>query len=372
MVSARAGKFVKMILRNPMRILDKVKEMPFSKRPLDWERISKPLKEDSNDFVNIHNPTVGEYRMTYRLEGRVKTVYDWWYSAVLRDRKGKLYFLILAFHPKWSFYRIISIDINDGEENLWSLPKSLVAGDNFYGKIGYSEHENAIDIWVQKTGKPESSRNSFARCTIRTGASRLILKTDKMAVDLTFTSLGLPFWINRGREAISSPRGDTMSGFYDVCQVEGSLLHSTLKTEVRGVGVNEHLMSFVPPDRFWKRVDGVFFCTDQVYCALIYLENKTGTRQYEYKDGAVFIRATKEYLIPIDFKIEYLEFDDLKKVPVKIRILVDTTKGELNAVAETMVAIEKQLAFRILDGEFVFKDGRKLRLTNGYGQHALH
>jgi hypothetical protein len=59
-------------------------------------------------------------------------------------------------------------------------------------------------------------------------------------------------------------------------------------------------------------------------------------------------------------------------VPTKIRILADTTKGQLNAVAQAMIAIEKQLAIQIVDGQFVFKDGTKLRLTNGYGQHALH
>jgi hypothetical protein len=261
--------------------------------------------------------------------------------------------------------------VKNSEENLWSLPKLLMAGHNFLGKMGYSEHENAIDIWVQETAKPESS-NTFARCDIRAGTSRLTIKTEKMSLNLTFTSLGLPFWVNKGREAVSSPRGDRMSGFYDICQVEGSIFQSPLKNEIGGVGVNEHLMSFTPPDRFWKRIDGVFFCTDQMYCAFIYLENRIDTRQHEYKDGAVFIRATKEYLIPTDFKIEYLEWDDLKKVPTKIRILADTTKGQLNAVAQAMIAIEKQLAIQIVDGQFVFKDGTKLRLTNGYGQHALH
>jgi len=367
-----ASKFVKSILWNLTKILDQVKEMLFSNRKLAWECISKPLKEHPDDFVNIHNPTIEEYKMKYALDGRVKTVYDWWYSAVLKDPKGNLYFLVLVFHPKWSFYRIIRIDTNHSEKNLWSLPKFLVAGQTFDERIGYSEHENAIDIWIPKTSKPESSENSFVKSAIEAGKSHLTLKKDNVTVDLTFTSLGLPFWINKGREATCSPRGDTMSGFYDICQVEGSIIQGTLKTGINGVGINEHLMSFTPPIHFWKRVDGVFFCTDQVYCAFCYLENKIGTRQYEYKDGAVFIRATNEYLIPIDFKIEYLEFDDLKKVPVKIRILADTTKGELNAVAQAMVEIEKQLAFKIVDGHFVFRDGRKLRLTNGYGQHALH
>jgi hypothetical protein len=37
-----------------------------------------------------------------------------------------------------------------------------------------------------------------------------------------------------------------------------------------------------------------------------------------------------------------------------------------------MVAIEKQLALKVVEGQFVFEDGRKLKLTNGFGQHALH
>ena len=367
-----AHRLAKAILRNPLRVLDKIKEIPFSNRTLNWECISKPLKGNPNDLANIHNPTLEDYRMKYNAGKKVKTVYDWWYSTILKDQKERLHFLILVFHPKWSFCRFISTDMNGYEENPWSAPKSLEASQNFLGKMGYSERDNAIDMWIQKTGKPDSSEYSLARCTIRSGTSRLTLKTEEIALDLTFKSLGLPFWINKGREAISSPRGDTMSGFYDVCQVNGSFLQGALRTEVSGVGVNEHLMSFTPPDRFWGRIDGIFFCTDQMYCALCYLEKKTPTKKYEYKDAAVFIRETKEYLIPTDFRIEYLEFDNSKKVPVKIRISIDTEKGEISAVAQAMAETEKQIAFTVAEGQFVFKDGRKLKLTNGYGQHALH
>lgn len=363
-----ASKFAQTILWNSKRILDQIKEILF----YNWECISKPLKEDPNDLVNIHNPSIEEYKITYFVDGKVKTAYDWWYSAILKDRKGKLYFFILAFHPKWSFCRVIRIDMSRSQKKLGSLPEFPVMGCDFNEKIGYYEHEDTIDIQVPKTRKLKSSKKSFARCTIKPGESRLTLKTDKMIMDLNFTSLGMPFWINRGREAICSPKGDTMSGFYDISQVEGLLVHAKKKTRVSGVGINEHLMSFTPPERFWKRIDGIFFCTDQIHCAFWYLENKIGTRRYEYKDGAVLIRATEEYLIPIDFKIEYLEFDNLRKIPIKIRILADTTKGELNVVAQALAETEKQLALKIIDGQFVFKDGIKLRLTNGYGQHALH
>jgi hypothetical protein len=345
--------------------------MPLSIRKPDWARITKPLKENSGS-VNIHNPTIEEYSIKYLLDGKKRTVYDWWYSAILKDREENLYFMILAFHPRWSFYRIVHVDVNNSEEDSWSLPGSLIAGHEFFGKIGYSEQENAVDIWVRETAKPGSSTSRFARCIIRAGASQLTIKTEKMALNLAFKGLGLPFWINKGREAISSPRGDRISGFYDICQVEGSVLQNSVETEINGVGVNEHLMSFIAPDRFWKRVDGIFLCTDQIYCAFIYLENDIGRRKYEYKDGAVVIRTTNEYLIPTDFKIEYLESDDSKKVPVRIRISVVTKRGELEVVTQAMVAIEKQLALKVVEGQFVFEDGRKLKLTNGFGQHALH
>jgi hypothetical protein len=364
------SKFAKTILWNSRKILDQIKEILFYSK-IDWGCISKPLKEDPTDFFRIHNPTIEEYRMTYCIDGRVKTIYDWWYSAILKDGEGKLYFLILAFHPKWSFYRIVHINMKEKQNSFGSLPRHPVVGNDF-GQIGYSEREDTVSIWVPRTRKLESSKEPFVRCTIGAGRSHLTLETDDMGMDLTFTSLGSAFWINRGREAICSPKGDTMSGFYDICQVDGLLVRGTIKTEISGVGVNEHLMSFTPPEHFWKRIDGVFFCTDQIYCTFLYLENKKGTRRYEYKDGAVFIRATKEYLIPRDFRIEYLEFDNLKKVPIKIRILADTSRGELEAIAEVIAETEKQLALRIKDGQFVLKNGRKLRLTNGYGQHALH
>jgi hypothetical protein len=365
------SKSAKTILRNSKRILYKIREKTFYKK-LDWTCISNPLKEDPNELFNVHNPTIEEYRLKYHIHGKAKTSYDWWYSAILKDIEEKFYFFVLAFHPKWSFYRIIQIDTRQNQENLESLPNFPVVGCDLHEKIGYSEQDNAISIWVAKTPKPKSSEKAVARCIIKPGESRLTLKTDKMTMNLNFTSLGIPFWINRGREATCSPKGDTMSGFYDVSKVEGFLKHDTQKTEISGVGINEHLMSFTPPERFWKRIDGIFFCTDQVYCAFWYLENEIGSRRYEYKDGAVFIRATKEYLIPTDFKIEYLEFDNLKRFPVRIRISADTTKGKLNAIAQTMAETEKQMALKIIDGHFAFKDGRKLRLTNGYGQHALH
>jgi hypothetical protein len=383
-----AGGIVKRFLQISVGILYKVKERLLSKRSLldwecisvllartrliHWECITKPLKGQPGDFVNIHTPTIEDYRMTYRLDGKVKIIYDWWYSAILKDLNGNIYFPILVFNPRWSYCRIIRIDTNNTAKKLWSLPKFLVARHDFEVKIGYSKQKNAIDIWVPITNKPESSENSYLKSTIEAGKSRLSLKTNNTALELTFTSLGLPFWINRGREATISPRGDTMSGFYDVCQVEGSIIRGSVKTKISGVGINEHLMSFTPPIRFWKRVDVVFFCSDEVYCTFWYLENRVGAQQYEYKDGAVFLRATNEYLIPIDFKIEYLEFDVLKKAPIRIRVSVETTEGELDVVAEAIVEDEGQLALKIVNGQFIFRDGRRLRLTNGFGHHALH
>jgi hypothetical protein len=191
-----------------------------------------------------------------------------------------------------------------------------------------------------------------------------------MTVDLDLTSLGVPFWINKGREAICSPKGDTMSGFWDVSKVEGFFTCNTQKTRISGVGFNEHLFSLASPKRFWQRVDGIFLYTDDIYCAFWHLENIVGERRHEYKDGAVLIRETKEYLIPIDFKIEYLELDDLER-PVKIHVSADTTAGKLNVVARALAETEKQLVLKITGGQFLFKDGRRLTLTNGYGQHAL-
>jgi hypothetical protein len=365
------GKLKQTILRDTKRILYQIKQRIFY-RKLDWNSISKPLKEDSSKLFKIHNPTIAEYRLKYNADGKVKTSYDWWYSAILKDLEGKLYFFILAFHPKWSFYRIIQIDLKQNQKNFNFLPKFPVVGCDFHEKIGYSEQVDSISIWASKTGKAESSQKTFAKCTIKTGKSHLTLKTGETTVDLNFLSLGLPFWINRGREAVCSPRGDTMSGFYDICKVEGFLNLSAQKTRINGVGVNEHLMSFTPPERYWERIDGVFFCTEEVYCAFWYLQNTTEPTRFEYKDGAVFIRTTREYLIPMDFKIEYLEYDRFRRFPIKIRILADTKKGKLNAVAQAMAETEKQLAFKIIDGQFDFKDGSKLKLTNGYGQHALH
>jgi hypothetical protein len=245
-----------------------------------------------------------------------------------------------------------------------------VEREDFMGEIGYSEREDAIDIWVPKTRKPESPKQSFAECAIKSGESHLTLKTEKMTMSLDFTGIGMPFWINKGREAICSPRGDTMSGFWDVSKVEGFFARTVQKTRIGGMGFNEHLFSLTSPKRFWQQIDGIFLYTDQIYCAFWHLESKIGTRRYEYKDGAVFIRETKEYLIPIDFRIEYLELDDLKR-PIRTRISADITKGRLNFVTRAMAEAEKQLALKITDGQFVSKDGRIERLTNGYGQHAL-
>lgn len=349
-----------------------MKEERLTNKRLNWDCISKPLEELSTYSVGIHKPTIDEYKMTFKVGKKVKFVYDWWYSAVLKDLDENLYFLILVFHPKWSFYRIVRIDIGDAEANLWSEPKSTIVDKYFRERMGYIEREGAIQIWTQETRKSQSSEKSFARSKIKVGQSLLTIKKDNVRASLTFKSIGLPFWINKGREATCSPRGDTMSGFYDICQVKGSIIQGSSKIELNGVGINEHLMSFTPPTRFWERVDGIFLCTDQLYCAFIYMKNKVGTKQYEYKDGAVYIRITDEYLIPLDFKIEYLELDHLRKLPIRIRISADTAKGELTIVAQAAAEIEKQLALKIVDGQFAFKDGRKLTLTNGYGQHALH
>jgi len=332
--------------------------------------LSEPLKEDPNDLVNIHNPNIREYTMTYFVEGKRKTIYDWWYSTILKDEEANLYFIIFSFHPDWSHYRFTCIGKDKNYKELGVTSNSLVIGDRF-NAIGYCEHDDTIELCVPKTTKPHL-RRSFARCVIKAGESHITLETNKLAIKLIFSSLGMPFWINKGREAVCSPTGDKMSGFYDISDVEGTLKYNTRRSKLTGVGINEHLMSFVPPERHWKRMDGVFFCTDQIYCAFIYLENDIGIRRRVYKDGAIVIRTINEYLVPIDFKIEYLRFDQTDKIPLRIRIVANTKKGELNAVAEVIGRIEKQLALKIADAKFVFCDGRELKLTNGYGQHALH
>jgi hypothetical protein len=365
-----ACEFVKTFLLNFLLFLNRVKARLLSKM-LDWECITKPLREATGPLtLNMHKPTLEEYRRTYVLGKKVKTAYDWWYSTLLEDIEGNLYFFVLVFHPKWSFFRFVRVNQSEIKETS-ALPTPIVIGSGFYGKMGYLEHENEIEIWVRKTQTSRSSETDFARSIIRVRENYITVKKDEITVYLTFTSLGLPFWINKGREATSTPKGDKMSGFYDICQTKGLIIEGSLHTEIHGVGINEHLMSFTPPNRYWQRVDGIFICFDQLYCAFIYLENRVGSRKYEYKDGAVFLRTTGEYLMPIDFKIEYLKYDEVKKVPTKIRILAKTTKGELDVVSQAIVEIEGQLAVKTAEGYFVFGDGSKLRLTNGYGQHAL-
>lgn len=332
--------------------------------------LSEPLKEDPDDLVNIHNPNIREYAMTYFVDGKRKTIYDWWYSAILKDEEANLYFIIFSFHPDWSYYGFTCMG-NCKNQKEFFTSKSSVIGDRF-NTIEYCERDDAIELCVPKTTKPEYSSKAFAKCVIKAGESHLTLKTNKLAVNLIFSSLGMPFWINKGREAICSPKGDKMSGFYDISNIEGFLECNKRRLKLTGVGINEHLMSFVPPERNWKRIDGVFFCTDQIYCAFIYLENDIGMRRRVYKDGAIVIRTINEYLIPSDFKIEYLRFDETDKTPLKIRIVANTKRGELNALAEVIGRIEKQLALKIEDAKFVFDDGKELPLTNGFGQHALH
>src|SRR4030042_6588402 len=143
-----ASKFAKIFLLKSLKILNKVNEGIVTKKVLDWECITQPLKESPNDSFTVHKPTIEEYKLTYVHENKVKTVYDWWYSGVLKDPEGNLYFLVLVFHPKWSFFRIVRVDKSDGEENLWALHRSVVAGSSIYERRGYSEREDEIEIWA--------------------------------------------------------------------------------------------------------------------------------------------------------------------------------------------------------------------------------
>jgi hypothetical protein len=57
---------------------------------------------------------------------------------------------------------------------------------------------------------------------------------------------------------------------------------------------------------------------------------------------------------------------------MKVRVLAQTAKGELDIVSEAIAETERQLALKIVEGHFSFNSGERLELTNGYGQHALH
>jgi hypothetical protein len=363
---------VRSIVRKSKNILEKINEMLFQRRRFNWACISQPLSGDPGELFGIHDPTIEEYRMTVRADGGTRTAYDWWYSAIVQDSKKRFFFVILAFHPKWSFYRIAGCDLKNSSNDSSSLVAAPVIGGDFRSEIKYEEHEDAIEMWVAKTREPPLSKEESMRCTIEAGRSQLTLEAGSTKMEMSFARLGPVFWVNRGREAVCSPTGDRMYGFYGASQVQGSMMQDGVKTGVSGVGVNEHLISFAPLEHFWRRIDGVFVCTDQLYCTFVYLQNQTGSKLYEYKDGAIVLRASNEYLIPIDFRIEYLKLDSRRRVPTKIRVLAQTAKGELDIISEAIAETERQLALRIVEGHFSFNSGERLELTNGYGQHALH
>ncbi len=210
---------------------------------------------------------------------------------------------------------------------------------------------------------------------------RFSCQTEDVSVDLTLESLGVPWWVNEGKEegAKITPSTSTIWGFEQLGEVEGVLSVKGKDIRVKGVGVHEH---FVEQHMAWAEMgwqDWIWFVSDEMYGLIFELHGGP------YKDAGLYLMEEKEYLVVRDFDIDHPQWafsPTLQHpIPIGFKVRASTDKGKLllegdlirvlpwrriNKYRHALVIPSADTEF-VWRGTFTYEDGKTLVLNNGRG-----
>jgi len=215
-------------------------------------------------------------------------------------------------------------------------------------------------------------------------AYRLKYQGKEASLDLTLKSLGTPFWFNQGKEEGAQITPSTVvRGMELFGDTEGFLIFGGNEIKVKGPGIHEHVVSEHISWMEFGWQDWIWFVFDEMY-GLIFEMQGGG-----YKDGGIYLRKEKEYLIIKDFDIDRPQwaFSPVLQhhFPVGFNARAHTDKGilciegyvvrsqpwrKINKYrpAMTMPASDMEVKWK---GLFTFEDGRTINLNNGRGGNEV-
>jgi len=350
-------------------------------------RISRPL-ENPHDLGNIRKPTVEDLKEYYKGDKDMPNIFHSPF-VILSGDDGRRYIAIAEIEPArhWCYFKLVLLpdDIKDGH-----FPQSPVAAIDYdWREFGYREYEDRVVHWFPKEQDPDSlSGDDYIRFEMSTRGGRLTVYRKipfyTFSLDMECTFLGTPFWYNKGNPAIIMENLGPSIGFEGLSSVKGEMFLQGRKVKLKGYGdvdsVYFHKGRETPSP--WGLHDWLFFAGDEIYGVLL------ASYDFGYRDGGVNIYKEDKYLVPVDFKIEpveyevdYLRYDQKNKIPIKTEVEIKTLEGDLKMVCRAIGRYGyhdlfwhgscEEIAY-LISGSFTYNDGRVIELSNTVGWHEVY
>lgn len=300
----------------------------------------------------VREPTLQDLSSHVDLEPYREKGYDfenWWFSGSLEIKDGRKFTFKLSFRigaTEWVIFTFRDMSLNPtvnvhiSEEQAIAL---VVDGKNQETLINAENATRAKGNYV------------FAATLSPNLYYVSVQLAQKMSLNLTLTSRGLPHWYARGGKI--EMKCISGSGIEDLFSING-----TIKEEkggsiaaVEGRGCLEH---------FWGRLQWGYKALhdwfpvnfDNAYALVFRIEDSLGNVIH---DGTIYIFSTDDYMT-----IDQIEMEGSPREEY-VKITASTSLGTLR-LEGTVVGVHGPAHFILyFDGEFVYDDGRTIDLVNG-------
>jgi hypothetical protein len=325
----------------------------------------------------IINPTVEHYKdFSTRYD---KGFRDYFFQACLSGDDGKGYFMV------FSLSRMENRDeagLHISSEPFWFMTtpanRIIQRGEKPEFSIRSNQRLGALKTDITDSAVTLSMEGWEMVCTPPT--YHLKYQGEGVSLDMAAGSMGIPFWFNQGNEnAPTTPSTSGLYGYELFANLKGTMSLGGKEIRVQGVAVHEHLVAkhIAWMEFGWQ--DWIWFVFDELY-GLIFDMHGGG-----YKDGGIYLRNEKEYLIVEDFDIDHPQWAYSPilqhQYPMTVKLRAKTQKGTLFLEGEmlkhqpwrkinkyrrgmTLPASDMQVSWT---GRFVTHDGREIQLNNGRG-----
>lgn len=262
--------------------------------------------------------------------------------------------------------------------------------------IGLFDNDSPIEFQIDQEQVVVNVGDLTAICTPE--KRRLVSKNASVSADLVFTPRALPFyWGNQQGGLCAVTESTRVSGVETLSDVKGAMTVNGEKIEVEGRGLFERVW-FQQLGFFEIRVmNWIFANFDQLYVYLCHCESDDSKGgPFHFETGDVYLMLEGEMLVANRFEFEpqsWVFAEEFRRfIPLEQTVKVKTDKGNLtmnlklanyiqliqNMRLETMTmknipgwAVLFYDAPIAIEGEFTYKDGKKVKLTNGRGVNEL-
>lgn len=225
---------------------------------------------------------------------------------------------------------------------------------------------------------------------------KVISSSEELGCDLTFKPRGPPlFWAGERGALSKITEGTQVRIFEALCNAQGKIIVNGKEIKVKGTGVFEH--AWINKINFFeiRQVDWIYTNFDNMYLFLFPVDSVfSDGRPRHYVTGGIYNVKDNDYIYVNECEVvpgnwAFIE-ECYRFIPTQWKIKAETDKGVLNMNAA--VSIYPQFIFKerledlclnriyawnvnyydtpiICNGEFVYNNGKTVKLTNGKGMN---